>query len=292
MPPTTKLTTAQTTQSVPIRLRDDYQQLKIVLVGCGGNGSHMAEAIARVGSLLTQQGQKVDLLFIDPDYVEKDNIPRQNFSEAEIGLNKAQTLALRYSAKWGVTIKAIPASFERNMLHYYSELTILLGCVDNPAGRAALAQCLEQNNQERSPRVWWLDLGNGLDTGQVVLGSANQVERLKTAFYLSSVCTITPSAACIHPELVTEQSSQLKTKTVGEQSCAQLAMTNAQMPAVNQMTAAIGAAMLTKLLVTCDLKYWASYFDLSTGKQVSYATSPAAIEDALVNVKSTGKLSE
>lgn len=286
--------TAQTVTNNPavarrLRLRDDYQQLNLVQVGCGGNGSHLAEAVARVARLLSDQGRDVVVTLIDPDHVEPDNIPRQNFSAAEIGLNKAQLLALRLSAKWGLTIRAIPDYFENQTFHTYNSLTLFLGCVDNTSARALISKEL-QSDYERAPRVWWLDLGNGLDSGQVVLGSASTLRSLESAFDLASVCTATPSPGLLHPELLDDTPKPTKRPPVDQkdtpQGCAQLALTHAQMPAVNQMTAAIGAAMLTKLLVTRDLKYWASYFDLSTGKQVSYASSPQAIEDALVNVKS------
>jgi len=270
-------------------LRDDSAQLDLVQIGCGGNGSHLIEALARITRLLTNEGQAVNLTLIDPDHVEPDNIPRQNFSTAEIGLNKAQLLALRYSAKWGLTIKAIPDYFENQSFHTYNALTLFIGCVDNTPARASISKAMTQSDYQRSPRAWWLDLGNGLDTGQVVLGSANTLRDLEFAFQLNNVCTATPAPGLLHPSLLDDKPkrSQRQAPTpTAAQGCAQLAMTNEQMPVVNQMTAAIGAAMLTKLLVTRDLKYWASYFDLSTGKQVSYASSPQAIEDALVNVKS------
>lgn len=283
-------TTAGRNRDRTIRLRDDYAQLKIILVGCGGNGSHMAEAIARVGKLLIKQGRDIDIVFIDPDHVEPDNIPRQNFSEAEIGLNKAQLLALRYSAKWGITIRAMPAHFEKQNFYTYNSLTFFIGCVDNAPARAAINRALLAHH-EHIPRVWWLDLGNGLSTGQVVLGSASSVSDLETAFRLHNVCTATPSPGLLHPELLEDSPKQAKQQPVPademSQGCAQLALTNEQMPAVNQMTAAIGAAMLTKLLITRDLKYWASYFDLNTGKQVSHGADPQVIEDLLVNVKTT-----
>ena len=284
---------ANQTTARPIRLRDDYALMRLVLIGCGGNGSHLAEAIARVGRLLSDRGQAVEVTFIDPDHVEAGNIPRQNFSEAEIGLNKAQLLALRYSAKWGLTIKALPDYFDKQSFHTYNALTLFIGCVDNAPARAAISKALEQSDYQRSPRCWWVDLGNGTETGQVVLGSAVGLRDLESAFSLNNVCTATPSPGLLHPELLDEPQTQRVKRAKPQpllsetpQSCAQLALTNEQMPAVNQMTAAIGAAMLTKLLVARDLKYWASYFDLSTGKQVSLATSPQAIEDALVNSKS------
>jgi len=276
--------TDQRTIARPIRLRDDYELLRLLLIGCGGNGSHLAEAVARVGRLLKDQGRDVELTFFDPDHVDAGNIPRQNFAEAEIGVNKAQLLALRYSAKWGIPINAVPDYFDRtNSTH--SSLTVLIGCVDNGEARNDISQSLPGSHQS-APNVWWLDLGNGFDTGQVILGSAQELSELQSAFRLSSVCTATPAPGLLHPELLRAAKTahrQPQSPREPPQGCAQMALIHAQMPLVNQMTAAIGAAMLTRLLVTQDLQYWASYFDLSTGKQVSYATSPQAIEDALVN---------
>jgi len=50
----------------------------------------------------------VRLAFWDYDAVEEKNIFRQNFCEAEIGTNKAETLARRYGLAWGIEIIAVP----------------------------------------------------------------------------------------------------------------------------------------------------------------------------------------
>jgi hypothetical protein len=96
--------------------------------------------------------------------VEEANISRQAFCDKEIGLPKAQALALRYSIAWGVDATAFVQEFDPKLIRYaYDKLTILVGCVDTAAGRAAINQVLELNqfySRSEIPRVWYLDCGN------------------------------------------------------------------------------------------------------------------------------------
>ncbi len=113
-----------------------YRQVEFYLVGCGGTGSWLAPSLCRIARTLNEQDKVSSLIFIDPDTVEPKNVLRQNFCDAEIGLNKAQTLALRYSLSWGVRIEALPALFapEITARDYYQRdrrLKIIIGCVDN-----------------------------------------------------------------------------------------------------------------------------------------------------------------
>ncbi len=81
-----------------------YEHIEFYLVGCGGTGSWLAPSLCRIARYLTQRGKNTTLIFIDPDLVEEKNVLRQNFCDAEVRLNKAQTLALRYSLSWGVRL--------------------------------------------------------------------------------------------------------------------------------------------------------------------------------------------
>ena len=85
-----------------------HKQVELYLVGCGGTGSWLAPSLCRIARTLNEKGKATNLIFVDPDIVEQKNVLRQNFCDAEIGLNKAQTLALRYSLSWGVKIEALP----------------------------------------------------------------------------------------------------------------------------------------------------------------------------------------
>ncbi len=82
----------------------NYSKIELWLVGCGGTGSWLVPSLVRLGRVLSQQGKQVKLYFVDPDHVESVNVFRQCFCDAEIGLNKAKTLALRYSLAWKMEV--------------------------------------------------------------------------------------------------------------------------------------------------------------------------------------------
>ncbi|MGG6265375.1 ThiF family adenylyltransferase [Leptolyngbya sp. AN03gr2] len=252
----------------------EFDQVLFVLVGCGGNGSYMSETIARFCRLLIQQGKRAQAWFIDPQTVEVKNIPRQRFSDAEIGLNKAQVLAARYSLLWGVEIHAYPTLFDPDLLPgYHSWLTFLVGCVDDGPARSAIAHCLNQNSSSQLPKRWWLDLGNHQESGQVLLGSAPTQNHLSWAFQTPSHCLTLPSPALVHPEILLPRPDQLANAPV---SCAEIALLNAQSQTVNGMCAAIAADYLNRLLFG-QLKKWATYFDLEAGSTQTRYTSQQAV---------------
>src|SRR5215216_5986631 len=88
------------------------KSITLHLIGCGGTGSWLAPHLARITKLLQEVHHiNVRLVFWDYDAVEEKNIFRQNFCEAEIGMNKAETLAHRYGTAWGLEIVALPISF-------------------------------------------------------------------------------------------------------------------------------------------------------------------------------------
>jgi tRNA A37 threonylcarbamoyladenosine dehydratase len=98
-------------EAVPILL-PSYDQLDLVLIGCGGTGGWLAVNLPRIAYLQKQAGKKVSLTFIDPDRVEAKNIPRQNFIPSDLGLPKASVLAARYGWQWGIEINAIASRFK------------------------------------------------------------------------------------------------------------------------------------------------------------------------------------
>jgi PRTRC genetic system ThiF family protein len=256
----------------------EFDQVLFVLVGCGGNGSYMAEAIARFCRLLGQQGKRAQALFIDPQTAEIKNIPRQRFSDAEIGLNKAQVLAARYSLLWGVEIQAHPTFFNTDLLQgYYNWLIFLVGCVDDGPARNEIAQSLEQNSSTQLPKRWWLDLGNDRESGQVLLGSAPTPDHLRWAFQTPSHCLTLPSPALVHPEILLPRPDQVANTPM---SCAEIAMLNAQSQTVNGMCAAIASDYLNRLLFG-QLKKWATYFDLEAGTSQTRYICPQSISQFL-----------
>ena len=238
-----------------------YDRLRLVLVGCGGTGSWLAPSVARIARLQRDQGREVEVIFFDHDEVEPKNIPRQNFCDAELGRNKAVTLAARFSAAWGVEISAIPRRFNEDNFHpEYESLTLLIGCVDNAAARK------EMNKAADWSGACWLDCGNEESSGQVVVGSETDAGDLEGAFTPScKICKKLPAPSLVAPDLLEARPEELAASKV---SCAEIAVANAQSLAVNQMVASVATDYLLRLL-TGGLKRFATYFDLESGSMRS-----------------------
>jgi PRTRC genetic system ThiF family protein len=237
---------------------------------------------ARIAREALHRYQSVSVTFIDPDIVEDKNIRRQNFCPSEVGLNKAETLAYRLNAAWGLNIKAIPHRYTPDLLtdKVSDCLTILLGCVDNAAARRALHQTLLKTNrfQNDISSIWWIDGGNSKTTGQVLLGNATTPDLLKNSFSLNNICTNLPSPALLHPELLISKPDEQVRR---QRSCAELAMADPQSLTINSIIAAHMADYLLRLTLTNDLRRFATYIDMGTGSIRSLAITPDQLRQAL-----------
>ena len=138
--------------------------VRIVMIGAGGTGGHIAPHIYR---LLHTLDRPCRFLIIDGDIVEEKNLVRQNFIAADLGRNKAQVLAERYSAAFGVECEYIPEYMEDReklirlltpkyiygdvgfrdghaFVDQFYELVILIGCVDNNKSRQLCHRVFQQ----------------------------------------------------------------------------------------------------------------------------------------------------
>lgn len=268
--------------AAPVLLKQNCPRFQFILVGCGGNGSHMADYISSAGIALSQQGKEVDLAFVDPDSIEVGNIPRQRFSMAEVSLNKAEQLALRYGGFRGIKITTYPQMFDHGLFNYYwNTVTIIVGCTDNGPARQEIAKALETNQTNEVPRVWWLDLGNNHQSGQVILGSAPTREQLSLAFSLEGKCLTLPSPALVHPDLL-----EAEPDADPQLGCAELALRHQQLDSVNRVCAGWAASYLDQLLKG-TLKTWATYFDVGSKSAMSRYTTPEEVEQALKTASPT-----
>ena len=124
----------------------NYTEIELWLVGCGGTGSWLAASLVRLCRVLSTKGKKARLYFVDPDHVETANVLRQCFCDAEIGLNKAKTLALRYSLALKMEVTAIAQPFLTKWITpSYNTLILIIGCVDNANARQS--QLLRYSNR-------------------------------------------------------------------------------------------------------------------------------------------------
>lgn len=248
------------------------ETIEFWVVGCGGTGSFLVQLLCRVLQHLIYQGRRASLVLVDPDQVEAKNLTRQCFCQAEVGLNKAEALAARYGIAFGLPIRAIAQSFKPDMVaRNYNTLTILMGCVDNAKARASLAKTLEFNC-DRSPRVWWIDGGNGDRFGQVLIGSS--LSKVQKDYEFSELgCIWLPAPSVQAPELLISRPEEHSGNRL---SCAELAMLNAQGLMVNPQTAVLMAEVALELVSGC-LTRFAVCFDQTSGVMTSKYTTSAAI---------------
>ena len=63
---------------------------RITVVGCGGTGGFVAEALCRLYT-----GRRAEIALVDHDRVEPHNLLRQNFYSQDVGRYKSEALAER-----------------------------------------------------------------------------------------------------------------------------------------------------------------------------------------------------
>lgn len=98
--------------------------MKHYIIGAGGGGSWLAPSMAMLVG-------KERVCVVDGDTLEKGNLNRQLFTEADIGSNKAAALGKRYD------IEYIDGWYSAALIDHYASDWIF-GCVDNMPARASI----------------------------------------------------------------------------------------------------------------------------------------------------------
>ena len=80
------------------------RRIDIVMVGAGGTGSNVFDALVQLHHGLLAVGHPAGLkvTLYDDDVVDLPNIGRQRFVHADLGHNKAVTLINRYNLAYGL----------------------------------------------------------------------------------------------------------------------------------------------------------------------------------------------
>lgn len=119
----------------------------IVMVGCGGNGGYAVQRISKMMNAFS--GVSSFLLLADPDTVEEKNLLRQPFIGNDIGKKKADVLAKRYGATYGLKIGSYTDAYIESVEQLESLFShtdyrqtggqyiqkVLIGAVDNDFSR-------------------------------------------------------------------------------------------------------------------------------------------------------------
>jgi PRTRC genetic system ThiF family protein len=259
------------------------KDVTIHLIGCGGTGSWLTPHLARITKLLQDVHHLgVRLVFWDHDTVEEKNIFRQNFCEAEIGVNKAETLARRFGLAWGLEIIAVTVPFSRDVMcrndlgarYGDNSMPVFLTCVDNNKARRDVAKTCSETY------AWWLDCGNIKTAGQVSIGRGLP-PREPSPLRFPSMTTWTPLPSIQFPGILQEEIETKKEAVdYSGMSCADLALVDEQGLSINHTIASTAAAMLMKLLVTKDLQHHGAYISTDSGTNFVY-NSPRILTEYL-----------
>ena len=230
--------------------------VKIVMLGAGGTGGHIAPHLYR---LLYSLKRPVRFILCDGDVVEEKNQ----------GENKARVLAERYSAVFGLETEYVPSFVEdeeqlRTLLtpeyhlmrlpgHAYGvrepEQVILIGAVDNNKSRQLCHRVFYQAKE-----LIYIDSGNGEFTGQVVCG----VRRGGKTYY--------PPIGMVYPDVLVETD-----KFPTELSCAEASVSAPQSMAANITAATIVVDMIYNILATGS----------STVRKVTFSTQSVNVRPEL-----------
>lgn len=150
--------------------------VNVSLVGCGGVGSQVLTGLARLHSALIALGHPggLEVTAYDMDTVSESNIGRQLFSPADVGQFKSTLLVHRLNSFFGLKWSAKPCRFPDNSPGFHQTPHIIISCVDTKAARREIAHYCKRNSVR-----YWMDCGNNLSDGQVILGQPGYGQRRK-----------------------------------------------------------------------------------------------------------------
>lgn len=142
----------------------------IVVVGCGGTGSHYIKELGRLIYGKHGTGNELRLVLVDGDVVEEKNLVRQAFLMQDIGQNKAQVMAEILDQAYGVQAeyydRYIDSASDLKKIVREDAAVILVGCVDNHQCRQSMHDFYVESQD-----CIYMDSANEFSAGEVVVGS-------------------------------------------------------------------------------------------------------------------------
>jgi hypothetical protein len=227
---------------------------KIIVVGCGGTGSILAEHICRLlkGNHLDND---IAVILYDGDIIEDSNITRQNFQPHEIGSNKASALGLRLSGQFEIPVAACSYNLTTDIVDSLTDDVLLISCTDTLQSRRI---CAGSGGRRRM----WLDIGNGLHHGQAVFGTTHckkDLADMSDRFDYLPYARDTPDIAAMNPRILKARTAPVKP------SCAALPFMT-QGFGVNALAALAGAVLVKQAVVDKKVTVAAIYFNVSEAR--------------------------
>lgn len=191
----------------------------IVVVGCGGTGSHYIKELGRLIYGKHGNGNNLRLVLVDGDVVEEKNLVRQAFLEQDIGQNKAYVMAEILDQAYGVKAEYydnyIDSAQDLKKLVRDDAVVVLVGCVDNHQCRQSMHRFYMESKD-----CIYMDSANEFSVGEVVIGS--RIGGME----------MYPDRCCYFPEVM-----EAKEPKRSEESCEVLNVSKPQHMLTNQMAA-------------------------------------------------------
>ncbi len=238
-------------------------------MGCGGTGGFVAEGLCRL-----LKDSDIPILLIDHDRVEPHNLLRQNFYAGDVGKFKSQALAERLARQYGRRIGFSVYPYMQDLVGEnlgggFTTLAVrglIIGCVDNANARRTIGENMSFSN-------WWLDAGNGLASGQVLLGNARRGADLEGAFSeMYSQVERLPIPSWQLPSLLAPPTKE-KTDTL---DCAEAVAAEEQGPVINQAMATLVLEFVHRMLKG-TLTWMGAYIDLGAGTLQPVPAEPETV---------------
>ncbi|TXH00028.1 MAG: PRTRC system ThiF family protein [Nevskiaceae bacterium] len=238
------------------------QRINVVVVGVGGSGSHLATDLAVLHGVLLDLGHPAGLqvTLVDADTVSDANVGRARFYAADVGLSKAEVLAHRINMCHGSDFEAVHGDIGE-CAQVLEGADVVFGCVDTRKSRRQINRMLTDADSGRWREAIWVDLGNGADDGQVVLGVRGR----------PSQDVRPPTVVDLYPDMLDES----RDPRGDEPSCSRSESIARQGIFVNKTAALHAVTMLSTLLRHGAIDHTAVFFNVRKGVSGTLKCDPA-----------------
>jgi PRTRC genetic system ThiF family protein len=143
--------------------------VRVALIGAGGTGSQLADALASMDATLRRLGHDgLNVTVFDGDVVSPANVGRSRFCAPDIGGSKSVLLVYRINLFYGVAYTAVPRHFQKSDLGN-QRYDLILTCTDKASFRVALSEWGRD-----AKNTLWGDTGNVSTSGQCLIGHLGQ----------------------------------------------------------------------------------------------------------------------
>lgn len=230
------------------------RRVEVALVGCGGVGSQVLTGLARLHTAMLALGHPggLKVTSYDPDTVSESNVGRQLFSPSDVGINKAVLLTHRLNTFFGLDWSGNPCRFPVPQSQRSSTPDIIISCVDTKAARRGIAAYCK-----RASVGYWMDMGNNLTDGQIIMGEPGYGRRLRKGEQ-----PILPTVTDLYPTIMDES---LPESDDGP-SCSLAEALERQDLFIGQSIATFGLQLLWSLFRNGGLDHHGYFVNLKAGR--------------------------